>query len=116
MTLSLFQAGAFTDASRSRLNPVCLPFYLPLATALHPAQLGSGDGALVPESAPPELWQQMDKRYRRAMPDEWYLKRVTYRNLILSAAPKLEVLDGIGCTGERERISSALGRVQKQLE
>ena len=110
-------------SDRRRSNPSTLGFYLPLLlpnpsqttsiidpssppprqaplpsvtlATIHPSSLKS-------EVAPQATWSSLDGQFRKALPDEWYSKRLVYRGLFMATCPKLRLLDGIRVE-ERER-------------
>lgn len=100
------------------MNPLTLAFYPPLVMQdsdeaipphadypiIHPAEDG-------PE-ARSRQWHAIDHRFRKSLPDAFYLKRMTYRALLLEAVPSLECLDGIPCTArERAKLASAMSKM-----
>ena len=108
--------GSRIDAIR-RMNPSTLGFYLPLIlpnpasnaildpsprspprrqaplpsvtlATIHPASFRADPPAA-------NVWASLDGQFRKALPDEWYSKRLVYRGLIMATCPKLQFLDGI---------------------
>jgi hypothetical protein len=51
-------------------------------------------------------WVEVDAKFRRALPDSWYLRRMAYRALILETCPSLRMLDGLP-VGKNERSKMA---------
>ncbi|KAI9456147.1 hypothetical protein F5148DRAFT_984525 [Russula earlei] len=45
--------------------------------------------------APTLAWHELDAKFRRDLPDEAYIGRLTYRGLIMRACPKVRMLDGV---------------------
>lgn len=121
-----------------RMNPSTLGFYLPLMlppstpalphdTSIHVAQnpLPSVTLATIrPPDTPasksqqsrPEIhsldagdWAKLDGQFRKALPDEWYSKRLAYRGFLMSSLPRLRVLDGVVVEdGERRKAEMLL--------
>jgi hypothetical protein len=103
------------------MNPSTLSFYLPLFIS----QPSSSSSVSTPSEPPAPLpnvtlanplpipgnqtlaqiahhnatvtgnWQELDKRFRKSLPDEWFAKRLVYRGLIMRCCPGLEMLDGV---------------------
>jgi len=104
------------------MNPSTLGFYLPLLTShttessspppIKPIPFGNITMATIAAIPPTPTkgkenvyeWASLDSSFRRALPDEWYSKRLVYRGLIMAACPKVRVLDGIRVVeGERKK-------------
>jgi hypothetical protein len=45
--------------------------------------------------APTLAWHELDAKFRRDLPDEAYIGRLTYRGLIMRACPRVRMLDGV---------------------
>ena len=112
------------------MNPLTLSFYPPYVTPsheilpnhaqhqiLHPETLSTNATKLTSYAQTDTSakdspdWNQIDKKFRRALPDEWYNKRASYRAIIMSVCPQLIKLDGVEC--ERERVK--LGKTMAKL-
>lgn len=52
--------------------------------------------------APTLAWHDLDAKFRRDLPDEAYLGRLTYRGLIMRACSQVRMLDGV-VVGRKER-------------
>lgn len=97
-----------------RMNPLTLPFYPPFVnppSALLPSHsehqiLHPDDDDDAPST--PADWPAIDSKFRKALPDEWYSKRATYRTVILQTVPSLLKLDGLLVGKERARVVSKL--------
>ncbi|KAI0004643.1 hypothetical protein BJV74DRAFT_971764 [Russula compacta] len=98
-----------------RMNPCTLGWYLPLLVkdapgALQPSEAGTttrggnrGNPCDGTSSVAPTLaWHELDAKFRRDLPDEAYLGRLTYRGLIMRACPQVRMLDGV-VVGRKER-------------
>lgn len=48
-------------------------------------------------------WQEIDKQFRRSLPDEWYLKRLQYRSDLLQSCPTIQILDCIPLTAKEKQ-------------
>ena len=107
------------------MNPSTLGYYLPLLasslTTLPPSPprpTAPAFGNVTTATIAPPLassavsktdWPALDAAFRRALPDEWYSKRLVYRGLIMAACPKLRVLDGVRVEeGERRKAGRLL--------
>ena len=112
------------------MNPLTLSFYPPFTSPpttylpphaehqiLHPDAgqlLPSGDGG--DDGA--RSWSAIDTRFKRALPDEYYCRRATYRAVLLQVVPTLRRLDGLECgTKERAKLSKVVDKMvrRKQL-
>ena len=116
LTLSFFLAIL-------RMNPLTLGFYPPAvpkpAHAPHAdydlaSPSGEGDSRAAEAGAGADGWAGLDKKFRRALPDEWYFKRATYRMAMLVAGPRLVRLDGLGCAGERAKVAGVYDKMVKR--
>jgi len=132
-----------------RQNPLCSAFYPPLLLSSTPSSaVASGsperdDDAL---AVAPHLnqyqivtkdqsdnWHSMDDRFRKSLPNEFYLKRMTYRAIILTTCDhsptehpqrdrqdghqKLKWLDGIRITDlERRKLEKFLRGISRKLD
>lgn len=62
--------------------------------------------------APTLSWHELDAKFRRDLPDEAYIGRLTYRGLIMRACPKVRMLDGVAVSRkEREKAEKLLDGV-----
>ncbi|KAH9969456.1 hypothetical protein BC827DRAFT_1333024 [Russula dissimulans] len=101
-----------------RMNPCTLGWYLPLLVrdvpgALQPSEAGPrGDGTSRDGTrgvAPTLAWHELDAKFRRDLPDEAYIGRLTYRGLIMRACPRVRMLDGVAISWkEREKAAKLL--------
>ncbi|GAA94312.1 hypothetical protein E5Q_00961 [Mixia osmundae IAM 14324] len=87
----------------ARLNPCTLAFY---ATTIE------GSTRRDVETA----WQTADARYRKTLPDIYYVKRMTYRAAILQTCPRMDRLDNLPVSAtERTKLERLVsGVVGKQ--
>jgi len=69
------------------MNPCTLGWYLPL---------------LVKETGGVVQRQELDREFRRDLPDEGYIGRLAYRGLVMRGCRGLGRLDGVGIS-EKER-------------
>lgn len=59
--------------------------------------------------APTLSWHELDAKFRRDLPDEAYIGRLTYRGLIMRACPRVRMLDGVVVSRkEREKAEKLL--------
>lgn len=59
--------------------------------------------------APTLAWHELDAKFRRDLPDEAYIGRLTYRGLIMRACPRVRMLDGVVVSRkEREKAEKLL--------
>ncbi|GAA5867490.1 hypothetical protein JCM8547_007523 [Rhodosporidiobolus lusitaniae] len=108
-----------------RMNPFTLAFYPPMVPSsesllpshaehriLHPDSLPSSTPAssIADPATSSKAWQTLDTKFRRALPDEWYHKRVAYRSVVMQSVPTLLRLDGVDCAKERPKL---VKRVEK---
>lgn len=82
------------------MNPCTLGWYLPLLVrdvpgALQPSENGDGH-------AQGRVWQELDAKFRRDLPDDAYVGRLGYRGLVMRTCPRMRLLDGVEVT-EKER-------------
>lgn len=62
-------------------------------------------------------WTAVDRKFRKALPDAWYYKRMTYRAVLLESAKSLMQLDGVECSKERLKLRKVLPElVRKNAE
>jgi hypothetical protein len=62
--------------------------------------------------APTLAWHDLDAKFRRDLPDEAYIGRLTYRGLVMRACPKVRMLDGVVVSRkEREKAERLLDGV-----
>lgn len=99
-----------------RLNPATLGFYPPLLVD----DSAIDDGAphsqyrILPSRA---SWSEVDAKFRRALPNAYYLKRATYRAVILHSCPRLRVLDGLPVAkADRARAAKLLRGLERKLD
>lgn len=103
------------------MNPLTLPFYPPFVAAPNVTSIlpsHSEHQILHPEDgsdAEPQ-WPAIDAKFRKALSDEWYAKRTTYRAVLLQTCPSMLNLDGLPCAKERPKMARVMkklaGRVQ----
>ncbi len=82
----------------------------PRKTARGGNRANSRDGTkgVVPTLA----WHELDAKFRRDLPDEAYIGRLTYRGLIMRACPRMRMLDGVVVSRkEREKAEKLLDGV-----
>ncbi|WAQ81644.1 hypothetical protein PtA15_1A986 [Puccinia triticina] len=127
-----------------RQNPMCASFYPPLLLSSTPSSaVANGsterDGDTAPHLNQYQIvnkdqeddWHSMDDRFRKSLPNEFYLKRMTYRSIILQtcsnpqhqqegqqqAHSKLKWLDGIKITElERKKLQKFLRGISRKLD
>jgi len=64
--------------------------------------------------APTLAWHDLDAKFRRDLPDEAYIGRLTYRGLVMRACPRVRMLDGIVVSRkEREKAEKLLDGVAR---
>jgi protein NUD1 len=64
--------------------------------------------------APTLAWHELDAKFRRDLPDEAYIGRLTYRGLIMRACPKVRMMDGVAVSRkEREKAEKLLEGVAR---
>lgn len=51
-------------------------------------------------------WTEMDREFRKNLPDAWYAKRMIYRGGVMAVCGRLRVFDGLD-VGEAERRKAA---------
>ncbi|KAM0751427.1 hypothetical protein T439DRAFT_380394 [Meredithblackwellia eburnea MCA 4105] len=99
-----------------RMNPLTLPFYAPLVLQqgsdlpphsdyriLHPEddQESTNTNTDIPRS---RQWAAIDQKFRKALPDPFYLRRKTYRTVLMKACESLVELDGLEMGRERKKL------------
>ncbi|PLW48663.1 hypothetical protein PCANC_04914 [Puccinia coronata f. sp. avenae] len=132
-----------------RQNPLCSSFYPPLLLSSTPSSAVAGGSTardVNPSDVAPHLnqyqivtkdqsddWHSMDDRFRKSLPNEFYLKRMTYRAIILNTCDnrpgenaqqekqdghhKLKWLDGIKITDlERRKMEKFLRGISRKLD
>ncbi|KNZ56409.1 hypothetical protein VP01_240g3 [Puccinia sorghi] len=133
-----------------RQNPLCSAFYPPLLLSSTPSSAVASGSPRRDEDAlavTPHLnqyqivtkdqsddWHSMDDRFRKSLPNEFYLKRMTYRALVLKTCDhsptehpqrdrqdghhqKLKWLDGIRITDlERRKLEKFLRGISRKLD
>lgn len=105
------------------MNPLTLPFYAPLVfpqgsdlpshseyRILHPDDDDAGSTSSLPRS---RQWSSIDLKFRKALPDTYYLRRKTYRAVVLEMCVSVVELDGIECAKERRRLGRTVGRAEE---
>ncbi|KAI0304542.1 hypothetical protein B0F90DRAFT_1706753 [Multifurca ochricompacta] len=64
--------------------------------------------------APTLAWHELDAKFRRDLPDEAYIGRLTYRGLVMRACTKVRMLDGVAVSRkEREKAEKLLEGVAR---
>ena len=64
--------------------------------------------------APTLSWHELDAKFRRDLPDEAYIGRLTYRGLVMRACSKVRMLDGVVVSRkEREKAEKLLEGVAR---
>ncbi|KAH9012964.1 hypothetical protein EDB83DRAFT_2444339 [Lactarius deliciosus] len=64
--------------------------------------------------APTLAWHELDAKFRRDLPDEAYIGRLTYRGLVMRACSKVRMLDGVVVSRkEREKAEKLLEGVAR---
>lgn len=70
---------------------------------------GGGDSG-----AQGEDWADMDRVFRRNLPDMWYSRRLAYRGRIMRQCPRLRSLDGLEVgEGERRKAGELIDRLER---
>lgn len=101
------------------MNPLTLAYYPPLMIQLADSLPPHADYQILhPDDdqgavAKSSQWTAVDRKFRKALPDAWYFKRMTYRAVLLQVVPTLVSLDGIDCAKERPRLAKTLGGLAK---
>ena len=127
------------SADPNRMNPSTLGYYLPLFIPPPTLDSTQGQGKLKAQSHPNktgvvlgrpngtlsgcrmsqsffrqpenENWQEMDREFRRNLPDTWYGRRLLYRGVLMRGLGGLRKLDGINVVdGERRKAEALLSR------
>jgi hypothetical protein len=76
----------------------------PPSETLDPAPTARGGGA---------SWAELDGAFRRALPDEWYVRRLAHRGLVMRACPRTTTIDGVGVEfGERRKADELLATLE----
>lgn len=58
-------------------------------------------------------WAEMDKAFRKNLPDSWYTRRLVYRGKVMRDVKGLRVLDGLEVgDGERKKAGELLLRAE----
>ncbi|KAH9472984.1 hypothetical protein MJO29_000071 [Puccinia striiformis f. sp. tritici] len=123
-----------------RQNPLCASFYPPLLLSSTPSSAVGSKGGRDENVAPhinqyqivskdhEDDWHSMDDRFRKSLPNEFYLKRMTYRSIILSTCNnnhpkdsqnqhKLKWLDGIKISEiETKKMEKFLRGISRKLD
>lgn len=104
-----------------RLNPLTLSFYPPLPqsnSSRNEYCIAQSDCSnhqrSVHSSNTNHKWEEIDSRFKRNMPDLWYLRRIAYRNVLLQSCPRLKMIDGLRSEGKsaRRQIADLLAKAQ----
>lgn len=54
-------------------------------------------------------WEDLDSKFRRDLPNDSYLGRLSYRGLVMRACPGVQIIDGVRVTeGEKEKAEQYL--------
>jgi hypothetical protein len=54
-------------------------------------------------------WEHLDSKFRRDLPNDSYLGRLSYRGLVMRACPRVHIIDGVRVTvGEKEKAEQYL--------
>jgi len=91
-----------------RMNTFSLGWYLPVTSdgeskrRQQIAAEGKGHDTPLQSSASPTP-EDLDKKYRRGLPDDLYVPRAMWRGLVMERCPAMERLDGLDIT-EKERV------------
>ena len=93
------------------MNPLTLAFYAPLILQSGPTLPPHSDYRILhpsDDNASSEIprssqWSAIDSKFRRNLPDEFGLRRKTYRAVVIDVCALLVELDGIECERERRR-------------
>lgn len=95
------------------MNPCTLGWYLPLLVKEVPKQ---GDETQAPSREPVEDWKAKDTKFRRDLPHDMYIGRLTYRGMAMRACKRLKMLDGVRME-EKERVKAEniLSKIQEKL-
>lgn len=86
-----------------------------------PGALHSSEQGDKKEETSSQVWQELDSKFRRDLPDESYVGRLAYRGLIMRACSRIRVLDGVEVT-EKEKAKAhhllvgILGKGRKMKE
>lgn len=107
-----------------RMNPFNSPFYAPLLAEVNGAMADQGPHmsqyeiiASTPRLPGSKLWASMDERFRKALPNEFYLRRTTYRALVIGTNVRLKLLDGLSVDEpERKKMAKFLRGLGRKLE
>lgn len=93
------------------------------AVRLHPfaaaaSRMATATRAQVPVPKPKKnqnpTWEDLDSKFRRDLPNDSYLGRLSYRGLVMRACPKVQIIDGVRVSdGEREKAEQYLDGVLK---
>lgn len=98
-----------------RMNPSTLGFYPPLLV-----EDATDDGVphatyrIVSSRAP---WSDVDTKFRKSLPNEYYLRRATYRAVLLHTCPRLRLLDGLLVSkADRVRMGKLLRGLERKID
>lgn len=97
-----------------RMNPATLSFYPPLLV-----EDSTEDGVphanyrIVASRSP---WSDVDTKFRRSLPNQYYLRRATYRAVVLHTCPRLRLLDGLTVSkADRGRTAKLLRGLERKI-
>lgn len=93
-----------TTNSAVRLHPFADP------THRAPSQrTGAALKATLSRCTENSAWEDLDSKFRKDLPNDSYLGRLSYRGLVMRACPKVQIIDGVRVTGgEREKAEQYL--------
>ncbi|CDZ96542.1 Protein phosphatase 1, regulatory subunit, and related proteins [Phaffia rhodozyma] len=110
-----------------RMNPCTLALYLPIMTEA--LSVGSETNTGLPslstsiERTSPESagcspsWAELDTAFRRSLPDDWYVRRLAHRGLIMQTCPRVSTLDGVIISdGERAKANELFETIRRKSE
>lgn len=99
------------------MNPLTLPFYPPFVSAPNVILPSHSEHQILhpDDSASEPQWSTIDSKFRKALSNEWYAKRATYRAVVLQTCPGLLSLDGLSCAKERPRLARVVVKLAGRL-
>lgn len=108
------------------MNPFTLAMYLPLivgsmSATVDLASASSTVASVNPSSSAPSNnsapWSELDAVFRRSLPDEWYVRRLAHRGLVMRVCPRIGTLDGVSIeSGERSKAEELLLTLESRKE
>lgn len=112
------------------MNPLTLSFYPPFTSPptailpphaehqiLHPDDKDENEGTIKGAEGEGRAWSAIDSRFRRALPNEYYRKRSTYRAIMLQVVPTLRKLDGLECgVKERAKLAKVVDKMARRKQ